>query len=135
MTTLQQIYEAGPAAERGIIYFIQANDTVKVGYTTHLYKRLADLNTSSPVKLTLMDYVRGAKNVEAALHRELASERLSGEWFKATDKTMDLLDLISDFVETFDDNDDDTDGRDLHVLTVEELRAVIARPYYWAKDS
>ncbi len=62
------------------------------------------------------------------------SERIKGEWFRQSDKTMDLIYLISDFLETFDDNDEDQDGRDVHELTVEELHDIMARPYYWAAD-
>jgi len=132
---LQDIYNADENAHRGIVYFITADDdTVKVGYTTHLGKRFADLKTGSSKAMAIMDYVRADKRVEAAIHKELQSERLSGEWFKETDKTLDLLYLISDFVETFDDNDEDTDGRDAHIFTVEELHDIIARPYFWRAD-
>lgn len=132
--TLEEIYETDPAAPRGIVYFIESAGRVKIGYTTHLGKRLADLNTSSPTKLTVMDYARADKAVERMLHAELASERVVGEWFRLSDKTQDLLFLISDFLETFDDNEEDTDGRDRHILTVDEVRDIIARPYHWVEQ-
>jgi hypothetical protein len=133
---LDQIYAADENAPRGIVYFLECggDDAVKVGYTTHLWKRIGDLRTSSAKPLTLMDYVRADKRVEKALHLALKSERLTGEWFKASDKTLDLLYMVSDFIETFDDNDEDTDGRDAHVLTLDELQEVMARPYHWAID-
>lgn len=117
---------------KGMVYFIASTDRVKIGYTTHLGKRLADLNTGSPVELFVMDYVRANKRVEAALHDELSSQRVVGEWFELSDRTQDLLFAVSDFVETFDDNDNDLDGRDQHVLTEDELRRIIEKPYFWA---
>jgi hypothetical protein len=47
---------------------------------------------------------------------------------------MDLIYLISDFLEIFDDNDEDTYGRDTHVLTLEELADIQARPYFWVAE-
>lgn len=117
-----------------VVYFLEAPGAFKIGFSTHLYKRLADLRTSSAVKITLYDYVLGDRRLEKELHRILASERMSGEWFADSDKTVDLISLISDYLETFDDDENDLDGRDVHVLTVEELHDIMARPYYWAAD-
>jgi hypothetical protein len=117
---------------RGVVYFITSGETVKIGYTTHLGKRLGDLKTGSPISMTVMDYVRADKSIEAALQKALQSERLSGEWFTMSDKTQDLLYMVSDFVETFDDDTEDLDGRDAHILTMAELLDMMARPYHWA---
>lgn len=119
---------------REFVYFIESDDAIKIGYSTDMYKRLADLRTGSNGHLSLIDYALAARPIERELHRILASERLTGEWFKATDKTMDLVYLISDFLETFDDNDGDTDGRDTHILTLEELADIQARPYWWRAE-
>lgn len=120
-------------AFRGIVYFLEGNDAIKIGYTTHLGKRLADLNTSSPFPITLCEYARADKQVERELHKLLASERLNGEWFKASDKVWDMIELVSAFLEMefSDEVELGVDGRDSHILTVEELREIVARPYYW----
>lgn len=132
---LADLLDDDPDEFRGIVYFIEASSAIKVGFTTDLGKRLADLRTSSAESLSIMDYARAGKEVEAEIHRILASERRSGEWFAATDKTVDLIYLISDFLDTFDDEDDRClDGRDSHVLTVEELRHLVANPYFWRAD-
>jgi len=123
-----------PVTRKEHVYFIEGDSAVKIGYSTDMYKRLADLRTGSKEPMVLIDYAMAGREVERELHRILASERLSGEWFKTTDKTMDLIWLISDFLETFDDNDEDIDGRDTHVLTLEELADIQARPYWWRVD-
>jgi hypothetical protein len=132
---LEYLLYDDPNEFRGVVYFIEGSSSIKVGFTTALGKRLADLRTGSAESLSLMDYARAGKDVEAELHKILASERLSGEWFAFTDKTEDLIYLISDFLETFDDEDDRLlDGRDTHILTVDELRHLVANPYFWRAD-
>lgn len=116
---------------QAIVYFITGGDAVKIGYSTTVYKRLGDLQSASSEPLTLADYALGTRRLEKELHKLLASERIKGEWFRQSDKTMDLIYLISDFLELFDDDDEDRDGRDVHELTVEELHDIMARPYYW----
>lgn len=121
--------------KRGLVYFIEDGiDAIKIGYSTDIHRRLTDLKTGSDRHLSLVDYAIGDRSIERELHRLLASERIRGEWFKQTDKTMDLIYLISDFLETFDDNDEDTDGRDTHVLTHEDLADIQERPYWWRAE-
>lgn len=133
---LADLLDDDPDGFRGIVYFIEdAETSIKVGFTTDLGKRLADLRTASAGSLSIMDYARAGKDVEAEIHKLLASERLNGEWFNYTDKTVDLIYLISDFLDTFDDEDDRClDGRDSHILTIDELRHLVANPYFWRAD-
>lgn len=129
---LPDLLESDPMEPRGIVYFIEGDGVIKIGFSTDVGKRLADLRTGTAAKIELIEYARASREVERAIHQILASERVRGEWFKASDKTIDLMYLISDFLDTFDDEDDrGLDGRDSHVLTVTELRDIVARPYHW----
>lgn len=68
-----------------VIYFIHATDTdrVKIGYTGgDPLKRMADLQTGSSHKLTLLSTVEGTQADESRIHREHAADRLAGEWFR-----------------------------------------------------
>lgn len=121
-------------SHRGIVYFAEGGDGIKIGYTTDLGKRLADLRTAAASNITVAEYARAGKDVERELHRLLASEHIAREWFRDTDKTVDLMYLISDFLDKFDDDIDGMDGRDCHILTVEELRDIVARPYWWSEE-
>lgn len=116
---------------RGVVYFAVSGDAIKVGYTTDVAKRIADLRTGSAKNIEMLDYVRAGRDVEIEIHRLLSDHRLRGEWFKY-DEAEELMDLISDFIDTFDDEDDRClDGRDSHILTVEELLHLVANPYFW----
>lgn len=64
-----------------VIYFIQAGDLIKIGYTVDIKKRLIALRTSSPVALILLGIMPGGPKVEAELHERFASSRRHGEWF------------------------------------------------------
>jgi hypothetical protein len=69
---------------QGYIYFIQAPDCgpVKIGFTTdHPKRRLTQLQTGSPVELTLRAMIRGTHKDELSLHAQFAANRLHGEWF------------------------------------------------------
>jgi hypothetical protein len=133
---LSAIADDDPITHRGIVYFIGSGDAIKIGYSTDLQKRIADLKTGAAADIELLDYARAGRDVERELHSILASERIRGEWFKASDKTEDIMDLISDFLDDeFSDEDDRClDGRDAHILMVAELRRVAANPYFWRAD-
>jgi len=70
-------------AERndGYIYFIEAGDMVKIGYSTHPNKRFMDLQITSPVPLTLNYLIPGDPGLERHLHKQFAHLRAHGEWF------------------------------------------------------
>jgi len=71
------------ATRQGTIYFIEAIglDYVKVGFTTDLEKRMADLRTALPVRLMLLGSITGPATLEGELHTALAAHRHTGEWF------------------------------------------------------
>lgn len=65
----------------GAVYFLAAGDLVKIGYTVNLTYRLRDLRSTSPVELTLLGTVPGAKYREKELHKQFSEYRRHGEWF------------------------------------------------------
>ncbi|MGW4808738.1 GIY-YIG nuclease family protein [Kitasatospora sp. NPDC004272] len=73
-----------------------AGGPVKIGCTTDLQRRLAALQCGSPFKLQLLATFTGGQELEAALHRLLASHRLEGEWFDLAGK--DPVEVVSDLV-------------------------------------
>jgi len=76
------------------IYFVQSIDggPVKIGYTTQLPKRLADLRSMNPRFLVLLASMPGTEDDERRLHERFSTTRLHGEWFKST---TDLVALIA----------------------------------------
>ncbi len=66
-----------------MIYFVAYGDSglTKIGYATHMGKRLSQLQVSSPECLTVVALIEGTNAQEKALHAALRSERKRGEWF------------------------------------------------------
>jgi hypothetical protein len=87
--SLDELSRSRPSPRRQLegrfIYVIRAdNGLLKIGISSNPNARLAQLQTSSPFKLSIA-YVAAlrcdGRTVEAAAHRTLASYRQSGEWF------------------------------------------------------
>lgn len=76
-----------------MIYFIRADVVgyIKIGHAGDPAARLADLQTASPVPLSLIQTAPGGREEEADLHCRFAGARLHGEWFLPTS---DLLAYI-----------------------------------------
>lgn len=67
------------------VYCIEAVGTglVKIGSSTNPTKRLAQLQSISPVPLRIKYVTHGGELRERELHRRLAGYRRHGEWFEA----------------------------------------------------
>ncbi|MEV4784047.1 GIY-YIG nuclease family protein [Streptomyces tuirus] len=57
------------------------NSTVKIGRTTNLAKRVAEIQRMSPVPLDVLWTHPGGHELETRLHRHFADLRSHGEWF------------------------------------------------------
>ena len=68
---------------RGEVYVIRetASGLIKIGYSTEISKRLANLQRSNPNKLELLWSTPGGLDLEAALHQRFRKRRLHSEWF------------------------------------------------------
>lgn len=67
-----------------MIYFIKQGDYVKIGYTSNIQKRIAQLQTSSPNRLKLIGLIDGTLDDESEYHRRFSHLRGNGEWFVHT---------------------------------------------------
>lgn len=66
-----------------VVYFIRGGDRIKIGTTMNLKSRLKEIQSMSPVVLTVVGAVTGDRVLEQKLHRVLAEHRTHGEWFVA----------------------------------------------------
>lgn len=66
-----------------VVYVLGApgSNTVKIGRTTNLAKRVADIQRMSPVALAVLWTHPGGHELETHLHRHFADFRSHGEWF------------------------------------------------------
>lgn len=69
-------------SDRGYIYYVAAEDRVKIGFAKNVKNRMHTLKTSSPVPLVLLATHRGSQKKERELHRQFAEYRIIGEWFR-----------------------------------------------------
>jgi DNA-binding transcriptional regulator YdaS (Cro superfamily) len=64
------------------VYFARAGDAVKIGTAKNPAKRLATLQCGVAEILHVERLMEGGREVETALHRRYAGQRLRGEWFR-----------------------------------------------------
>lgn len=76
-----------------VIYVLgtPGSNTVKIGRTANLTKRVADIQRMSPVPLDVLWTHPGGSELEAALHRHFADQRSHGEWFTFDDDPLQAV--------------------------------------------
>lgn len=71
--------------QRNFVYFMQAGDFCKIGFTKDVEARISQLQIGSPVRLQLLHLYEptciSAMCLEKLLHEHFKHERYSGEWF------------------------------------------------------
>lgn len=79
-----------------MIYFVRNNSTlaVKIGFSSHPKKRLAQLQSANMDRLTLIIQIPGEKEDEKRLHQEFASHRISGEWFEPNQQLSETIERL-----------------------------------------
>jgi hypothetical protein len=70
-----------PTAELVYALGTPGNNMVKIGRTTNLERRLADIQRMSPTPLAVLWTHPGGSELEANLHRHFKALRSHGEWF------------------------------------------------------
>lgn len=89
---------------KGFVYAIRAGDSshIKIGYSQSPVRRLATLQSGSPLPLKLVATVKGDRFIEEHVHTAFGGcmTRLSGEWFDCPLSDPALRELFV-FVELF----------------------------------
>lgn len=105
------------------VYVISGGGKVKIGASVLPLDRLANLQTGSPMPLSLVWRIAcpNARKLERALHRRYAAHHSHGEWFEAGPVLADLAGLarlgpceFSRRSEPPDDDPDDPGPRAVH---------------------
>lgn len=78
------------------IYFLGTDGfgLVKIGLTCNVEKRIGNLVSSSPVKLSLLATAPGNRNSENAIHTAFRHLRSHSEWFHADSNLTALIDQV-----------------------------------------
>ncbi len=64
---------------------------VKIGTATDVGRRMASLQTASPVPLKLLGVMKGGAPLEQQIHEQFRDLRVRGEWYRLTDELRDLI--------------------------------------------
>lgn len=70
-----------PVEKRDVVYVVQCDYRVKIGYTANLASRMHALKTAHHRPLRLLVSFDGDKTIEKAIHARFADLRVAGEWF------------------------------------------------------
>lgn len=68
-----------------------AERPIKIGFTEDLHGRVKTLQTGNPFLLRILGTIRGGKRTEEKIHRYLSADRLMGEWFASSPRTMGVV--------------------------------------------
>lgn len=75
------------------VYFIRAHTGhIKIGHSSKVLQRYADLQVSWPVPLELLAVVVGTHRLEKQLHEKFAEHRVQGEWFNPAPELLAVID-------------------------------------------
>lgn len=86
-----------PPARGPCVYVIEASpgSPVKIGFTKGLISaRIKELQTGSHAPLRLITAAPAERKIESAIHRHLKSDRLTGEWFRRSNRVRRMIERI-----------------------------------------
>lgn len=66
------------------VYFAQAGERIKIGWSRNVAARITKLQTGNPEPIRLLATTPGGRSLETQLHERFADVRLTGEWFAAS---------------------------------------------------
>ena len=65
----------------GVIYFVKSWNAIKIGFSTDIKTRLAQLQTGSPFEIELLGFFAGTEQDEVETLGRFSPLRIRGEWF------------------------------------------------------
>jgi hypothetical protein len=80
---------------RGYVYFVQADEAIKIGYSASPEMRLADLQIGSHQVLELIGIMEGTVKTEHAIHEQFDHLRIRGEWFASGLELLEFIDSVA----------------------------------------
>ena len=77
-----------------MIYFIECDDAIKIGYTRNPAGRLSALQTSNPGDLFMRLIIEGSPEDEKKHHDMFQEEKIRGEWFYKSNRLSDYIESM-----------------------------------------
>jgi hypothetical protein len=89
----QKVTDKFPTAP--VVYFVRiARRAIKIGFTTDLRRRCADLQCTSPDDISVLTVFPGGKDLERKLHRLFAHLRIRNELFRDDGLIWDFIQAV-----------------------------------------
>ncbi len=82
-----------PPKPTGFVYFLRADNTVKIGFSTNVKDRLRTIKTGCPENIRIVKVVAGTMRTERMYHERYAEYRLTGEWFDLRGRLAKYLEM------------------------------------------
>lgn len=79
---LEQLEKIASESGEGWVYFIESGGHIKIGFSSNVPSRMAQIETSSPFPVVILRQERGTVASEEAYHRRFAVCHLRREWFR-----------------------------------------------------
>lgn len=74
-----------------MIYFLKAEQKIKIGYSSNPINRISSIQTATPYKLEVMLIINGDRDKESELHTLFKNFRGPGEWFDYSPEIKDFI--------------------------------------------
>jgi hypothetical protein len=77
----------------GVVYFIQCNEFVKIGFAADPVSRMCQMQIGNPYTLKLLKVIQSItpEQLEQEIHGRIEPYRVRGEWFKLPQDVLDAL--------------------------------------------
>lgn len=86
------------------VYFVQAeNGLIKIGLSSKPQARFDDLQANSPLRLTLLNVIKGTFRTERALHTKFKAARQHNEWFSPHPELLAFIEAPSSTISAIPD--------------------------------
>jgi hypothetical protein len=117
-----------------MIYFVKANDRIKIGYADDPSDRISQLQTANSYDLEVLLIIEGNYDKESELHKQFGKFRVAGEWFRFEEPIIEYIreNLIYDRKYEFGFNINDFSGneqlsrlRTKHRLTLQAIGNIL----------
>lgn len=77
------------------VYFVRAGDLIKIGFSNEVRRRVGSIIQNTRGGGEFLGYMAGDRRVERHLHDRFADIREYGEWFRASEALLALIEVVA----------------------------------------
>jgi len=88
-------HEVATTTTVGYVYYVLADDSIKIGFSKNPWARLSDLKVARP-NAVLLATEKGTLDLERERQAQFSAQRVGGEWFRAEPPLTSFVDTLVD---------------------------------------